>query len=170
MVVIRPMTDADVDEVAAVRVRSWQSAYAGIVPADYLAAMDPAELAKRRRGQAKKPGQQAVVAEANERIVGLANFGPYRHEDGNPRAGELYAIYVDPGHWSEGAGWALFSTARDALRREGFPDMRLWVLTGNHRARRFYERAGMRPDGVTHFWAPPGTTAELPELRYTLDL
>jgi hypothetical protein len=46
---IRPLTDADIDPVAALHVRTWQAGYAGIIPADFLAALDPAVFAERRR-------------------------------------------------------------------------------------------------------------------------
>jgi RimJ/RimL family protein N-acetyltransferase len=52
----------------------------------------------------------------------------------------------------------------------GFPDMRLWVFTDNDRARRFYERAGLRPDGGTHYYTPGDTGVQLPELRYATPL
>ena len=33
MLVLRPLTDADIDAVAAMQVRTWQAGYAGIMPA-----------------------------------------------------------------------------------------------------------------------------------------
>ncbi|MEC3997902.1 GNAT family N-acetyltransferase [Actinacidiphila sp. DG2A-62] len=48
-VAIRAMDEADVPVVSEIRVRGWQWAYEGIVPAGYLATMDPAEDAARRR-------------------------------------------------------------------------------------------------------------------------
>lgn len=44
--------------------------------------------------------------------------------------------------------------------------MRLWVLEENDRARRFYERMGLAPDGARDTFTPDGTTVELPEVRY----
>jgi ribosomal protein S18 acetylase RimI-like enzyme len=69
-----------------------------------------------------------------------------------------------------GIGRQLIEAARAGLKEAGFPDMRLWVLTGNTRARRFYERAGLAPDGVEQTWTPRGSTLELPELRYAVAL
>ena len=168
---IRPISDADIDAVAGVHVRTWQSAYAGIVPDDYLAGLDPARFAERRRAQLHRPGQRTLVAERDGRVVGFASFGPYRDEDDFlPDMGELYAIYVEPGSWGSGACRLLIEAAKAALRADGFPDMRLWVLEENHRARRFYERAGLAPDGTWQTYTPRGTTVELPELRYATDL
>jgi ribosomal protein S18 acetylase RimI-like enzyme len=173
MVAIRPLRDADIDAVAAVHVRTWQVAYAGLVPAEHLDRLDPAVFAERRRRRSPVPGAHTVVADDEGVVIGFAAYGPYRAEHGEPdepAAGELYAVYVDPGRWGAGAGRDLLGRARTDLSAAGFREMRLWVLEGNGRARRFYERAGLRPDGVRDTYTPRGTTAELPEIRYTVRL
>src|ERR671927_506462 len=147
MLVIRPQTDADIDAVAAVHLRTWQVAYAGIVPADYLAGLSHEAFAARRRE--------------------MKHGTTLREDDGslNTAHGELYALYVAPERWNTGAGRALIAAAERELAG-GCPDMRLFVLEENHRARRFYERAGLRPDGFRDLWRPHGTEVDLPELRY----
>lgn len=170
MTKIRATTEADIDAVADLHVRGWQAAYKGILPADFLSALNPAEWAQRRRSTPREPGQQAIVAERDDRIVAMATFGPYRHDGDGSRMGELYSIYVDPDHLGEGIGTVLITAAKEGLAAAGFPDMRLWVLEENHRARRFYERHGLRPDGTTQTWTPRNTTLQVPELRYAVDL
>jgi GNAT superfamily N-acetyltransferase len=168
MAVIRPITDADYDSVAEVHVRSWQVGYAGIVPATVLAALDPADLARRRRAEPRPPGAATLVAENEDgRIVGFASFGPDRADE---TEGELYAIYVTPDHWGGGVGRQLLTAAKEHLRESGYRRMRLWVLAGNERGRQFYERMDLAPDGAVDTYSPRGTTAQLPELRYTTSL
>jgi len=171
MLEIRAIAEDEIDEVARVHVRSWQSGYAGIVPEAFLASLDPADFAARRR-YATPAGGGTLCAVDEGRIVGHATFGPYRPEKDtiDETMGELYSIYVDPEQWGSGAGHLLFTTARERLTAAGFPDMRLWVLEENDRARRFYERQGMRPDGKREVWVPRGYTVELPELRYAVAL
>jgi GNAT superfamily N-acetyltransferase len=172
MLQIRPIGESDIDDVARVHVRSWQSGYAGVVPSAFLDELDPAEFAVRRRYTSVPAGGGAVCAVDDGRIVGHAAFGPYRPEKDviDESMGELYSIYVDPSQWGTGAGHRLFATAKEHLAAGGFPDMRLWVLEDNHRARRFYERQGMRPDGEREVWIPRGYPVELPELRYSVAL
>jgi GNAT superfamily N-acetyltransferase len=172
MVEIRPIAEDEIDEVARVHVRSWQSGYAGIVPDEFLASLDPEEFAARRRYTTAPPGGGAVCATDGGRIVGHAAFGPYRPERDtlDESVGELYSIYVDPDQWGTGTGHRLFAAARERLVAAGFPGMRLWVLEENHRARRFYERQGMRPDGERDVWVPRGYRVELPEVRYAAAL
>jgi GNAT superfamily N-acetyltransferase len=170
MLAIRAVTDADIDAIATVHVRTWQAGYAGIVPAEVLDALDPATNAARRRKLPPVAGTHTLVAEEDGVIVGFTSFGPYRiqgREDEYEREiGELYAIYVSPGRWGTGAGRALMAACRDGLAAAGYAEFRLWVLEENHRARRFYERAGMAPDGAREIYTPRNSTAELPEVRY----
>ncbi|NMO37509.1 hypothetical protein HG826_28780 [Streptomyces sp. GMY01] len=58
-------------------------------------------------------------------------------------------------------------TAADCAA-DGRPRMFLWVLKGNTRARRFYERAGFRADGAEEPFEADGVT--VPEVRYATDL
>jgi ribosomal protein S18 acetylase RimI-like enzyme len=173
MLVVRDLTEEDIDAVATLHVRTWQAGYARIVPADVLDALDPAAFAERRRSRAVPPGARTVVADDGGKIVGFASFGPYLLEEEDaydPATGELYAIYVDPDRWGTGAGRALMAAAREALTAAGYPVFRLWVLEENHRARRFYERAGMAPDGDRDVYTPRGSSAALPEVRYAATL
>jgi ribosomal protein S18 acetylase RimI-like enzyme len=171
MIEIRPIAEDDYEAVAVVTVRTWQAAYAGIVPADHLAAMDAAAIAERRRTMTVPPGARTLVATDDGQVVGFVAFGPGLEGDAVlPDRGQLYAIYVIPGHWGRGTGRLLFDAAKAGLTAAGFPDMRLWVLEENHPARRFYERMGMTADGARDHYIPNGTQVELPELRYAMAL
>ena len=174
MLVVRAMTEADIDAVATVQVRGWQVGYAGIVPDAVLAALDPAVNAAHRRARPVIPGTHTLVAVADGEVIGFTSFGPYRvqgpADEFDPAIGELYAIYVSPDRWGAGAGRALIDACRAALAAEGYPEFRLWVLEANDRARRFYERAGMAPDGAREMYTPPNSTTELPEIRYAARL
>ncbi|MGV9315805.1 N-acetyltransferase family protein [Streptomyces sp. NPDC003691] len=163
---IREMTDGDCGAVAAVRVRGWQYAYAGLVPQPYLDSMDPEEAADRLRGHfaARADGVVHLVAERNGTVIGWGCAGPGRDPDSAPGAAELYALYVLPAHLSTGAGRALLGELTDRAGAAGRRSMTLWVLKGNVRARRFYERAGFRPDGAEEPFEVGG--AVIPEVRY----
>ena len=79
-------------------------------------------------------------------------------------AGELYGIYVHPDWWNRGVGRILISDARDRLAHLGFDEAVLWVLVGNVRAERFYEKDGWRSDGQRRLAEVHGITVD--ELRY----
>lgn len=177
---VRPATPADADEVVRINVRSWQHAYAGMVPDDILRALDDgiADRVRRTRDRWSAPDPppfRTVVAAADHRLVGYASYGPYRvaqdwHRP-DPSVGEVLAIYVDPPEQRRGAGWALMDAAVVALRAGGAGEIRLWVLAENRPSHRFYERYGFAADGARDTFRverPDGTPVDLPEIRYTL--
>ncbi|SEC01274.1 L-amino acid N-acyltransferase YncA [Streptomyces sp. 2131.1] len=160
------MTLADCEAVATVRVRGWQSAYAGLMPQAHLDAMDIAEdAAVRRRRLTSRNGVVNVVAERpGAGVVGWAALGPYREEGRRLARGELYAIYVLPEQTGTGVGRALMTEALARATAAGHPDLALWVLKENAPARRFYERAGFHADGAEEPYDVDGVA--VPEVRY----
>src|SRR5262249_1736967 len=70
-----------------------------------------------------------------------------------------WALYIAPSHWGRGYGSALLRNAEEALAAGGRRDLALWVLEGNDRARRFYERAGWRTDDGTKPFGDTGFAA-----------
>jgi len=157
---VRVARPADASAVETIRVHGWQAAYRGLLPVRELDSMtiDPSAWALRL--ERPPPGWTTFVAEREGVIVGFASLGPSRDEEG---VGELYAIYVAPAEWSTGAGRALIRRAEDRLSLK-YDVATLWVLAGNDRARRFYERAGWVQDGAVKTerrWGAPSV-----EVRY----
>jgi len=168
---VREMTLADCDRVSLIRVRGWQSAYRGLMPQPYLDAMDPAADAERRRSLFARPpeGRVNLVAEdEGGEVVGWACHGPYRDGEARTADAELYALYVDAARFGAGIGRALAGESVRRCRAAGHARMLLWVLKGNVRARRFYDRAGFRPDGAEEPFEVDGVA--VPEVRYARPL
>jgi RimJ/RimL family protein N-acetyltransferase len=175
MLRIRLATVDDSEQIAACHVRTWQAAYAHVLPAEYLASFDPAEWAQRRRRlmAGRIPPTETFVAEVGATMIGHAAVGVFRDEDGivQDGLGEVMAIYVVPEHWSTGAGLVLLRTGVDHLFEHGLTEIRLWVIADNPRARRFYERFGFLLDGTSRL-QPVGPGYEhlppIKHVRYTL--
>jgi ribosomal protein S18 acetylase RimI-like enzyme len=147
MVQVREARPDDAAEVAGVHVTSWQAAYRGLLPDEYLDGLDPADRMARYTFGAKDPdAPSTIVAVDNGAIRGFATTGRSPHSD-TPDAGELFGLYVDPGSWGLGMGRRLIAEARERLSRRGFTEAVLWVLVGNERAERFYRIDGWSPDG-----------------------
>ncbi|MFF4470773.1 GNAT family N-acetyltransferase [Streptomyces sp. NPDC001599] len=164
---VREMALADCDQVSGIRVRGWQSAYRGLMPQPYLDAMDPAADAERRRSLFARPPQGLVNLVAEDEageVVGWACHGPYRDGEARTADAELYALYVDTARFGAGIGRALVGESVRRCRAAGHARMLLWVLRDNTRARRFYERAGFRPDGAEEPFEVEGVA--VPEVRY----
>ncbi|MCB5909067.1 GNAT family N-acetyltransferase [Streptomyces pinistramenti] len=169
---VRELTEDDIDAVAALRVNGWRAAYTGLMPQPYLDSMSAAEYAERHRARFRRrpPGVSELVAERAGQVIGWAAVGPARDPDlaapggGAPVAGELLALYVAPALIGTGVGRTLLAAAEERARAAGFGLLCLWVVRGNARARRFYERAGFTPDGAEE--ASDAGGVSVPELRY----
>ena len=84
-------------------------------------------------------------------LAGFASAGPTRDDDDPHDVGELYTIYLLPVAWGRGLGAALLDTAQADLARRRHRTMTIWVLEGNTRARRFYEKYGFVEVGPYKF-------------------
>ena len=100
-------------------------------------------------------------------MIGLATWGEPR-EAVDAGYAELVSLYVLPEHWRCGAGETLWQAAAAKMRSAGYTGATLWVLKANGRARRFYEKMGMRPCGEERSIAIGGK--EVREVRYTRQL
>ncbi len=101
----------DAQGIATVNVRSWQVAYRGLVPQDFLDGLDSAQSCLRwERTLSSQSGRdRTVVAEDATRIVGFAHVCPSRDDATAGTVGELASIYVLPEAWGRGFGRELVS-------------------------------------------------------------
>lgn len=140
---------------AVAREGAWRAGHVGDGH-HLIAESDGAEPDGAEPDGAESDGPESDGA-GDPRGVGFAILGPERGEDdprGEPLPGppdrdqaELYAIYVRPAWWGTGAGRALLQRALALAAEDGYADISLWVLEGNARGRRFYDRAGFQPTG-----------------------
>jgi ribosomal protein S18 acetylase RimI-like enzyme len=157
--------------VAEVHVRSWQEAYRELMPPEFLAGLDPRDRAARYEFEGGEEAPTTVVATLDGGegpIVGFVTFGPSRDADAEG-LGEIYALYVDPARHQAGAGRLLMAEARRRLVDLGIEEAVLWVLQGNARAARFYEREGWARDGATREENPYEIVSNVSRFRRRLD-
>jgi GNAT superfamily N-acetyltransferase len=132
--------------IARVWVAAWQAAYAGLMPAGYLAGLDvEAALPGVERGLRADPS--VLVLELDGDILGFSRYGASRDPDA-AETGEVIAINLHPSCWRRGLGRVLLRETHQRLCGRGFSEATLWVLHDNASARQFYEAMGWRLDGV----------------------
>ncbi len=134
---IRRAVTADRPRIAAIQTQSWQSAYAGVLPPDYLAGQLAGDLARHWQAVAISDSDIVLVAMSDDDIVGFIAVWV----DPDPLIDNLHVL---PGRRSAGIGRALMAAAADALEAGGHSRAHLWVVAENVRAIRFYERLGGR--------------------------
>lgn len=141
---VREATPADAATIARVHYDTWQTAFRGILPDQY---MDRASGAYERRKSAWEftlvENRTKIIGVAEDKsgqIVGFTVAGPERTGDPTYQ-GELESIYVLQSHQHQGVGRALVSWAAVRLAEAGFTSMLLWTLADSP-YRRFYEVLG----------------------------
>lgn len=153
-VVVRDASLDDAGAIADLHVRSWRTAYRGIVPdaiLDGLSVEARREFWTKAIGRASaepSTGARVWVIEDGGVVRGFAETRPSRDHDAAPGTGEVHAIYLAPEAWGRGLGRKLLSRAAEDLLARGFTPVILWVIEANTNGRRFYERLGWQPDGA----------------------
>ena len=170
---VRLATPHDAAAIADAHIRGWRAAYRGLVPDRILDGFDGARRtawwADRIAAQANGDAQERTwVVLAGSAVAGFAASGPAGADAAPPPpgAGEVFAIYLAPEQLGRGLGRWLFEVAVGDLRARGFAPLVVWVFEANERARRFYEAAGLAPDGARHVGR--FDDVEIPEIRYRL--
>jgi ribosomal protein S18 acetylase RimI-like enzyme len=170
VVITRIATPEDAAAVAGVHVRSWQAAYRGLFSDEYLDGLRAEDrMARYTLGETGTGDLATILAVDEGAVCGFATTG-LAQDDDVPGAGEVYALYVDPGAWGHGVGRLLMAEARiDIGRRRGCSEAVLWVLVGNSRAQRFYRADGWLPDGGRRVETIWGVWADLARWRSRVD-
>lgn len=139
MIRLRPAGPDDALLVADLHVRSWRSAYRGILPDGYL----DGPLAAEKQGHWRRvfdrppPGAVVLIAEAGGEPKGFVAAYP------EPPDGALVDnLHVLPEDHGKGIGRLLMTAAAVALGEAGVRRARLWVFRDNRRAVDFYRKLG----------------------------
>ncbi|MET1087784.1 MAG: GNAT family N-acetyltransferase [Arthrobacter sp.] len=155
---LRQATPADAEAVVLMHTLSHEESYSRLLSPGFFAARRDVipERVERRRKFLGVPDPRIIAVDANNEVVGFADAGPCRDEDG-PVPLELYSIYILARAQGRGLGAALLGAAI------GESPAYLWVLEDNPSAQAFYRRQGFEPDG-TRALLPPEWES-LPEIR-----
>ena len=142
----------DAEGIAAVQVRAWRTAYDGLLPADVLASLDPAEIAAAWHASLSTPKDarnRVLVALERNTIRGFAltspGLGP-RHRPDQRRRG----VRPDRGPGTDRAGPRLPADAGLRGHPARGPVHPRPALGRRHRRRAapVRHRAGWAPDGA----------------------
>lgn len=139
----------DAPAIAAVQVRAWRAAYAGLVP-DAALPDDPAPVADAWRASLAASGDarnRVLVALERNRVVGFAITRPAADPDCDPVAdGELAELTLDPDERGKGHGSRLLQAGVDTLRADRFTRAVTWAVADDDALRAFLTGAGWGAD------------------------
>ena len=145
---LRQAVTSDAEGIARVRVDTWQSTYLGLIPDSFLHSLsiEQSTVNWTKRLQTSDQNAKTFVAEIDGVIVGYIGAGVSSDLDASD-VGELYTIYVDPGHQGKGVGSALIREGIQFLKSMSFNKATLWVFDRNERAIKYYETHGWNATG-----------------------
>lgn len=160
---IRYATRADAEAIGKVQVASWQRGYRGLLSDETLDALDWRQRAEfwtpllpetvdfgatvREERAFVSLGPDVPADSATAGIGGFLAFGPAREDVEGPEGTvEVKSLYVTELHWGDGTSGDLMAAAIESAAGAA---VALWVLEGNIRGRRFYEKWGFRDTGLT---------------------
>ena len=154
---LRPATAEDAVAVAEVWHRGWHDGHAGHVPDGLTAART---LPAFRERSAAAVGV-TTVAELDGRVAGFVMVV----------GDEVEQVFVDREHRGTGLAALLLEEAERQVARQGYDEAWLAVVSGNARARRFYERCGWVDAGdLPYEVSAAGETFVSPCRRYVRPL
>ncbi len=133
-------TAEEIQGRAYVHSKAWQETYQGLIDKTYLDKMTFEKCLSITHNP-----NNTIIAKYNDKVVGFVGYGIYRDEEIQDCA-EIYGIYVLKEHYGKKVGYQLMNAALKELSHCG--KVVLWVLKGNDRAIRFYERYGFIFDGT----------------------
>ena len=149
---VRLALPAEANEIGEIQVAAWRNSYAGLLPADVLADLNPAQFAAQWRAALIAPGEarnRVMVALAGRTLVGFAAITPSDDPDADPRRDAWIAeLAVKPEATRAGHGSRLLNAVVDTVRADGFGRVTVWVNATDDVLRAFYTEAGWAPDGA----------------------
>jgi GNAT superfamily N-acetyltransferase len=152
--VIRPAEPGDAAAVAEIWHSGWRDGHLGHVP-DELVLVRTDESFRTRA--ADRVGDTTVAVVDGE-VAGFVMVA----------GDEAEQVYVAAAHRGKGVADALLAETERQVRENGHELAWLAVVSGNARARAFYERIGWRDDGGFDYEASveDGSTVSVPCRRY----
>ena len=131
----------DIDSIAKIKVKGWQSAYRGIIDDEYLDSMSVSEQIDRIK---KYSLDTIFVAECDNEILGFCRIYDYDvpiYSDKKIDC-EIREIYVRSNLKRMGIGSKLFNHILEHFRQLDKEILYLGCFDENYGARKFYEKMG----------------------------
>ena len=160
-----PVID-EAEAMARLHIACWREAYAGIVPAETLAAADLAQRSAVWRETIRDPDRFALAGFENQMPVAFILVRPNDDPAIIGADGQVAALYVLASHYRLKLGSRLLAAAARWWLTRGGTALGLGVLAANARAMAFYERMGGQVVKRGSFnW----DGYELPDAKYVFD-
>lgn len=165
---IRYAQKDDAGTIALINSKSFQQAFQGIIPDDFLKEKFSYEKLKERLNNELNEGTATSCIMYKDDIpVGMLTFAKDDHKERDSSEIDIWRIYLLPEYWGQNLGIELIHWSTAALNGKGYKKVALWVVEENVRARKFYEKVGFIHEGEIRIINPG---REITEYRYIKNL
>ncbi len=122
---VRPARPDESKLLASLHVATWQQAYEGLLPAEYLASLTPDQRLPMWEHLLPSPEKVAIfVADSDGEPIGFSCGGISNDQDAETTTGELWSIYLLRDFWNLGIGKQLQTCCSRSLRGVAFTRQR----------------------------------------------
>jgi GNAT superfamily N-acetyltransferase len=172
---VRAATVVDAREIARIQRETWRTAYADLIGAQAVAALDDTDTERQWTGAIENPGTHVHLATEGSFTVGFCVSGVAPESEVAGANGDLpedaastgliASILVEPRWGRRGHAGRLLAAAASSLRADGARRGITWVAQSDHASLAFFRRAGWHPDGTVRTLDTGETTVR--EVRLT---
>ena len=145
-ILIREAEKTDVKAMAEVVSSSWKAAYSELISEDDMKLFANVERREKIFKAGFEKGKLFYIMLCGGEVKGVCLAERYEKEGFSDTA-EIDQFYLAPSVIGKGLGSRLMEYILKKLSDKGFKQVVLFVMEGNERAVRFYERNGFKPDG-----------------------
>jgi 8-oxo-dGTP pyrophosphatase MutT (NUDIX family)/L-amino acid N-acyltransferase YncA len=125
---IRCATLADCEALASVHVIAWHESFRDLLPEIAFKGMTiPIRIERWRERLQQQPALPIYIAETDGRVVGFADGGPARGEEGLAQQMQIYAMYVVASAKRQGIGTKLLRRVVDDFLAQGASSASVWT-------------------------------------------
>jgi len=161
---IRYANREDADTLALIYSKSFQQAFQGIIPDDFLKEKWAYGRLRDLLYKALHEDTTASCIMYKDDIpVGMQTFIKDSSKVRDDSEIDLGIICLLPEYWGQNLGIEFIDWGIRELKRRGYMKVALWVVEENARARKFYEKVGFTHDGEIRIINPG---REIKEYRY----
>ena len=143
---IRLAVPGDAAEMAEILMRSWEVAYKGIIPDEYIREKNASRPEQYKRAITAK-NTDSYVIRRDGKTVGIMRVASPQNDDVGDDFYELHYIYLHPDYYRQGIGSKAMVYAFNIACNLGKKYMVVWVFADNVNSIKFYEKCGFRADG-----------------------
>lgn len=133
----------DQEQMAKIKVNSWQKTYKNIIDEQYLNSLNIEEQTTKYIASFDDYKNCVLVAinKENNQVIGYSCFDSNEKEEYNADC-EIVSLYIDPNFTNKGIGTSLFRETIKYLKGYNKRNMLIWCLKENKNALAFYKKLG----------------------------